>query len=107
MKRKFRLQGTSVLGTSRGGGKSARRRCGTQFDERALYREICGKFSDVRSHSMMPNVVKAERIHFVHSTIRRPVLPRNAVRRHHDSCSVGTIVAVHKNLLIRIVPEEL
>lgn len=65
-----------------------------------------GKVTHEILHFPLPMPVKAKIVHFVQRLRGRPVLERHTVRCDEHSRAVFAILAMHENLLLRMIAEN-
>src|SRR5713226_139941 len=61
---------------------------------------------DVALQVKQPEAVEVEQFHLRDGLLRRPVLRRDAVRRDHHARAVGAVMAVDKDLLLRVGAQQ-
>src|SRR5713226_5938656 len=61
---------------------------------------------DVALQVMQPEAVEVEQFHFRDGLLRRPILRGDAIRRDHHAGAVGAVMAVDKDLLLRIGAQQ-
>lgn len=57
-------------------------------------------------HGRVPEAVETEEIHFIDRLFGGPFVYRHAESGHENACAIVSEAAMHKNFLVRTVPEE-
>jgi len=64
------------------------------------------EFADELLHRGMPEAIKAKKIHFSYSLLRRPFVYRDAVSGYKHASAVVSESAMQENLFVRIIAKQ-